>query len=125
MISVRRVDRDLQGRPQGTGDPEEQRLLDERVAEGHRGDGEGEGHRGEEDRADAAQGRRPEPGPDAQRRQEVEAGEGAAEGAPEPEGRAKDVHQPRGAKDGKAGAAGEAFGLCHQVMVSCLGSLFI
>ena len=94
-FSVRRADRDVQGGPQGTGDAEEQRLLDQRAEEGHRGDGEGEGHRGEADRADAAQGRRPEPGPDAQRGQEAEAREGAAEGAPEPEGRAEDVHQPR------------------------------
>ena len=77
-ILVRGVDRDVQERSQGVGELKEQRLLHHRVEEGHRGNGEGERHCGEEDRADAAQGGGAEPGADAERGEEVEVGEGAA-----------------------------------------------
>ena len=80
FFTVRRADWHVQDGPQGAGDAQELWLLHERAEEGHRGDGKRERHRWEEDRKDAAQGRRPEPRADVERRQEAEAGEGETEG---------------------------------------------
>ena len=104
---VRRDDRDVQVGSQRVGDLEEQRLLHHRAPEGHRGDGEGEGHRGEEDRTNAAQSGGPEPGADVERRQEVEVGEGEAKRVSVAEVRAEGGHQPCRSENGKAGTTSE------------------
>ena len=106
QIVVRGVHRDVQERAQRVGKLEEQRLLHHRVEEGHRGDGEGEGHRGEADRANAAQGGGAEPGADVERGEEIEVGEGASEGVAVAEGRAENVDQSFGSKNRKVGATG-------------------